>query len=249
MNRRGKEFQLKVFEFDHFLWIGDHRRNDNNNNRISPSDVAYRSFCSRLLGNLSIVSHFTWEQNGFPFKKDIDRIANAVQCHSLLSGHYDCHALRFSKRKVGAEMIVFLLPLSSNFSKLWIFTSDHVWLLSSCKEPLTCVLKQGLIFQTWQNTVKHHRRCAASQNAQNILRKIGGDSMQFVWRNNTDAVQACWWQKLKKKNVGGTNWNYSGVVESVAWQQSDTMSVTLPGVQLLRLKDRAKIQEQYNCIK
>ena len=29
-------------------------------------------------------------------KKDIDRIANAVQCHSLLSGHYDCHALRFS---------------------------------------------------------------------------------------------------------------------------------------------------------
>ena len=143
----------------------------------------------------------------------------------------------------------FLLPLSSNFSKLWIFTSDHVWLLSSCKEPLTFVLKQGLIFQTWQNTVKHHRRCAASQNAQNILRKIGGDSMQFVWRNNTDAVQACWWQKLKKKNVGGTNWNYSGVVESVAWQQSDTMSVTLPGVQLLRLKDRAKIQEQYNCIK
>ena len=147
------------------------------------------------------------------------------------------------------KWLFFLLPLSSNFSKIWVSTSDHVWLLSSCKEPLTFVLKQGLIFQSWQNTVKHHRRCAASQNAQNILRKIGGDSMQFVWRNNTDAVQACWWQKLKKKNVGGTNWNYSGVVESVAWQQSDTMSVTLPWVQLLRLKDRAKIQEQYNCIK
>ena len=27
---------------------------------------------------------------------NIERTANAVQCHSLLSGHYDCHDLRFS---------------------------------------------------------------------------------------------------------------------------------------------------------
>ena len=28
--------------------------------------------------------------------ENIAKIAKAVQCHSLLSGHYDCHALRFS---------------------------------------------------------------------------------------------------------------------------------------------------------
>ena len=28
--------------------------------------------------------------------ENIARIANAVQCYSLLSGHYDCHDLSFS---------------------------------------------------------------------------------------------------------------------------------------------------------
>ena len=28
--------------------------------------------------------------------KNIARIAYAVQCHSLLSGHYDCNVFRFS---------------------------------------------------------------------------------------------------------------------------------------------------------
>ena len=27
---------------------------------------------------------------------NIARIANVAQCHSLLTGHYDCHDLRFS---------------------------------------------------------------------------------------------------------------------------------------------------------
>ena len=41
--------------------------------------------------------------------KNIARIAYAVQCHSLLSGHYDCHALRFS-------IIRIVNNISHNFS-------------------------------------------------------------------------------------------------------------------------------------
>ena len=75
----------------------------------------------------TIGGHIYW--GAFLEKKHIvfARIVNALQCHSLLSGHYDCHDLRFSivrnvkKNSTSVRLAFPGVLLMSSFSKknLW----------------------------------------------------------------------------------------------------------------------------------
>ena len=97
--------------------------------------------------------------------QNITRIANAVQCHSQLSGHYDCHDLRFS--------------IVGNINK---FTTVHKNLSTLVKtRPSNQCLTQILMVETPGNIKNNYTYQAGEQHGSDVSDRMWDESRIWPW--------------------------------------------------------------------
>ena len=80
--------------------------------------------CIRVFVYLCTWEHCFWGPRNISFSK-IARIANAVHCHSWLSGNKDCHEFRFSIVRIVISVSIVTSLQDCLVSQLWAHIAAH----------------------------------------------------------------------------------------------------------------------------